>query len=134
MMFELLRARLRQGTRTSSFPEIVAEFPERFRGLPVLQPSHPIAGGLSSDLPPSAMLTTTDAGRPAVDVGECIVFQRPRTLIIIVRKKFGLVGCHIDRDWAIALASFAGEAKIERRFDVLVAPSVANDIALHHFP
>ena len=71
-MFDLLRARFRQGTRTSPFPKGDIDFPERFRGLPVLQPSHPFAAGLSSDSPPSALLTTTDAGQQALDVGACL--------------------------------------------------------------
>lgn len=37
-MFEWLKTRLRQGTRTSAFPAGVVELPERFRGLPVLPP------------------------------------------------------------------------------------------------
>ncbi len=35
-MLDLLRVRRAQGTRTSSFPDGDAPFPERFRGLPVL--------------------------------------------------------------------------------------------------
>lgn len=35
-MFDFLRTRIQQGTRTSPFPHGGAEFPERFRGLPVL--------------------------------------------------------------------------------------------------
>lgn len=35
-MFEFLRARLQQGNRTSPFPHGGADFPARFRGLPVL--------------------------------------------------------------------------------------------------
>lgn len=71
-MFDSLRARLRQGTRTSPFPKGDVDFPERFRGLPLLEPPHPFAAGLSSDLPPSALLTTTEAGQPALDVGACL--------------------------------------------------------------
>ncbi|HEU5358112.1 MAG TPA: hypothetical protein VFU45_03245 [Gemmatimonadales bacterium] len=37
-MFEWLRIRLQQGTRTSAFPAGAVEFPERFRGLPILPP------------------------------------------------------------------------------------------------
>lgn len=37
-MFDFLRTRLAQGTRTSPFPKGGADFPERFRGLPVLEP------------------------------------------------------------------------------------------------
>ena len=51
-MFDLLKARLRQGARTLSFPQRSPEFPVRFRGLPVLQPR---------------------AGTPPFDVGACLI-------------------------------------------------------------
>ena len=38
-MFELLKMRLRQGTPTSPFPSGEPSFPERFRGLPVVDPA-----------------------------------------------------------------------------------------------
>jgi Ni,Fe-hydrogenase III small subunit len=50
-MFDLLKARLRQGTRTSPFPRGETPFAERFRGLPVLDP---VPGG------------------PPFDVGACL--------------------------------------------------------------
>jgi Ni,Fe-hydrogenase III small subunit/formate hydrogenlyase subunit 6/NADH:ubiquinone oxidoreductase subunit I len=37
-IFELLRARLRQGTKTSKWPRAEISLPERFRGRPVLAP------------------------------------------------------------------------------------------------
>jgi Ni,Fe-hydrogenase III small subunit len=37
-MLDFFRTRWAQGTRTSPFPEGETEFPERFRGLPVLDP------------------------------------------------------------------------------------------------
>lgn len=70
-MFDLLRARLRQGTPTSPFPGHDAEFPERFRGLPVVDspaPMHPEP----SDAAPSALMTVTLDGHPALDVGACL--------------------------------------------------------------
>ena len=70
-MFELLRARLRQGTATSPFPGTDVVLPERFRGLPVLQPAA-TAGAPSSSPAVSALVTTTADGRPALDVGACL--------------------------------------------------------------
>lgn len=67
-MFDFIRTRLRQGTRTSPFPKGGAEFPPRFRGLPVLDPAH----ALGFDARPSALVTTTPDGRPALDVGACL--------------------------------------------------------------
>jgi Ni,Fe-hydrogenase III small subunit len=40
-MFDFLRTRLAQGTRTSPFPKGGADFPERFRALPVLEANVP---------------------------------------------------------------------------------------------
>ncbi|MGH7578082.1 MAG: NADH-quinone oxidoreductase subunit B family protein [Longimicrobiales bacterium] len=67
-MFDFLVARLRQGRRTLAFPEAMTELPERFRGLPVLDArpcDEPVAV-------PSALVTTSADGRPALDVGACL--------------------------------------------------------------
>ena len=53
-MFDFLRARLQQGTRTSTFPSGGADFPERFRGLPILEPQG------------------ARDGRPPFDAGACV--------------------------------------------------------------
>src|SRR5919109_706923 len=50
---------------------------------------------------------------------------------VIVREKFRLVGRHIDVDRTIALAPFAGKAKIERLLDRFALPA-AYYIALQH--
>ncbi|MDE3053312.1 MAG: hydrogenase [Gemmatimonadota bacterium] len=50
-MLEFLRLRLRQGTPTSPFPGREPGFPERFRGLPVVEPA---------------------PGAPPFDVGACL--------------------------------------------------------------
>jgi Ni,Fe-hydrogenase III small subunit len=69
-MFEYLRARLQQGTRTSPFPNGGADLPERFRGLPVLSPQS--AGAATPANAASALVTRTADGRPALDVGGCL--------------------------------------------------------------
>src|ERR1035438_6222494 len=56
-----------------------------------------------------------------------------------MRKELGFVGGDVDSYWAIAFAALAGEAEIERLFDFLAAPAVADDpiastLALGHFP
>jgi Ni,Fe-hydrogenase III small subunit len=68
-MLDFLRTRLQQGTRTSPFPRGGADFPERFRGLPVLDPH---ATAPAPDPGPSALMTTAADGRPALDVGACL--------------------------------------------------------------
>lgn len=66
-MLDFLRTRLQQGTRTSPFPRGGADFPARFRGLPVLDQSATAAGAY-----PSGLVTKTPDGRPALDVGACL--------------------------------------------------------------
>jgi Ni,Fe-hydrogenase III small subunit len=66
-VFDFLRARLRQGTRTLPFPEVGADLPERFRGLPVLDGPCADPGPL-----PSAMLVGTADGGVALDIGACL--------------------------------------------------------------
>ena len=50
MTFDFLRTRLQQGTRTSPYPRGAVEFPERFRGLPVIQPPDTPNGGVPLDV------------------------------------------------------------------------------------
>src|SRR6476646_9229716 len=52
----------------------------------------------------------------------------------VVRKKFGLVGRHIDVHRAIAFAAFASQAEVKRFFDVFVAPAFSDDAAVQHLP
>jgi Ni,Fe-hydrogenase III small subunit len=54
--------------QTSSFPSGRVDFPERFRGLPVV---HPEPCG-EPDPPATALWTTDGEGRPALDVGGCL--------------------------------------------------------------
>lgn len=76
-MFEFLRARLRQGTRTIRMPGANADLPERFRGLPILEAyqSGDLRAGPPTDAfpaAPSALVTTTSTGTSALDVGACL--------------------------------------------------------------
>lgn len=68
-MLDLLRVRLKQGTRTSSFPDGNDELPERFRGLPVLDPRSPPDPSITL---PSQLVTRGTDGEPALDVGACL--------------------------------------------------------------
>ena len=72
--------------------------------------------------------------RPDVDVGESVVAARTQASLVIVREKLGLVCGQVNAHRAIALAALAGEAEIERLFHVLVAPAVADHVALGHLP
>lgn len=66
-MLDFILTRLRQGTRTTPLPRGAADLPERFRGLPVLDPG----ACAPSATVPSAFVTTA-GGRPALDVGACL--------------------------------------------------------------
>lgn len=67
-MFDFLRTRLQQGTRTSSFPRGGADFPARFRGLPVLDTTL----CADNDELPSELIRTAPDGSAVLDVGACL--------------------------------------------------------------
>ena len=71
-MLKVLGARLRQGHRTIAFPRDVPALPERFRGLPVLQPDQCRSG---CDLCEAACPTDAIRGSAAgvrLDLGRCL--------------------------------------------------------------
>lgn len=69
-MLEFLRTRLQQGTRTAPFPRGEAEFPERFRGRPVLDAGRCANGcrDCRAAMPTELLIGGEDA-RPRLDVG-----------------------------------------------------------------
>jgi Ni,Fe-hydrogenase III small subunit/formate hydrogenlyase subunit 6/NADH:ubiquinone oxidoreductase subunit I len=72
-MLDFLRTRWAQGTRTSPFPDGPSEFPERFRGRPVLDPAK-CEGGCQQcreHMPTDALVVGPD-GRAALDLGACL--------------------------------------------------------------
>jgi Ni,Fe-hydrogenase III small subunit/formate hydrogenlyase subunit 6/NADH:ubiquinone oxidoreductase subunit I len=72
-MLRFLRIRLQQGTRTSAFPQGGAEFPDRFRGRPVRDPSRCVDGcGQCFGAMPSALLTAGPDGKARLDLGACL--------------------------------------------------------------
>src|SRR5690349_10554007 len=71
---------------------------------------------------------------PAANLAECGVVQRTRIVLVIVRQKLSLVAGHVDPDGAIALASFAGKAKVKRRLNIFVAPLAGDRSPQGHFP
>ena len=72
-MLDFLRTRMAQGTRTSPFPALVPEFPERFRGRPVLDSTRCLGtcDGCRADMASSLLLVGAD-GRASLDVGACL--------------------------------------------------------------
>lgn len=72
-MFEFLRTRLQQGTRTSRFPRDGAELPERFRGRPVLDATRCSSGCRDCVAQmPSDLLRISRDGATALDLGACL--------------------------------------------------------------
>jgi Ni,Fe-hydrogenase III small subunit/formate hydrogenlyase subunit 6/NADH:ubiquinone oxidoreductase subunit I len=71
-MLDFLRTRWSQGTRTSSFPEGGAEFPDRFRGRPALDASRCQDCRHCRDAMPSSLLSVGSDGAAALDVGACL--------------------------------------------------------------
>ncbi len=71
-MLRIIRERLRQGYRTSGFPKVEPELPERFRGLPVLAADKCPANCNSCESAcPFGALHRVE-GRIAVDLGRCL--------------------------------------------------------------
>src|SRR5262249_4503911 len=72
--------------------------------------------------------------RPQVDVPESVSTSRSPMLLVVVREKLGLISGNIHFDRAIGFAAFASQAELERLFDSLVLPAVANHSLLRHLP
>ncbi len=72
-MFNWLRTRLQQGTRTCRFPRDGAEFPERFRGRPVRDPARcGDACRQCAERAPSAFLGMEPHELVELDLGACV--------------------------------------------------------------
>jgi len=71
-MLKYLRTRLQQGTRTSSFPEDMPAFPERFRGRPGFEPARCTDPGACAGRMPSELLQIGPEGEARLDVGACL--------------------------------------------------------------
>ena len=95
-MLDWLRARIRQGTRTSPFPLGEPEFPERFRGRPTVDPA---------------------PGAPPFDVGACLFSPEEAG-----DHPAGLVRFTSDHRMAASargdLISATGEVELTRALDV----------------
>src|SRR4029077_3503460 len=72
--------------------------------------------------------------RPYINVRERVGTARTQASLVVVGEKLGLVSGDVHSDRTIALTPLARQAKIQRVLNVLVAPSVADHIALGHLP
>lgn len=71
-MLDLLKARLQQGHRTTSFPKAAPTLPVRFRGLPVIDSSKCVSGCQECiDACPTEAFSMGTKG-PAIDLGRCL--------------------------------------------------------------
>src|SRR6266851_2668557 len=71
-MLEVVKARLRQGHRTSLYPQIEPTLPERFRGLPVLDQSKcPPGCQVCAEACPTDAITVDEFGLK-LDLGRCL--------------------------------------------------------------
>jgi Ni,Fe-hydrogenase III small subunit/NAD-dependent dihydropyrimidine dehydrogenase PreA subunit len=71
-MIRILRARRNQGHRTLPFPRGVAVLPERFRGLPVINPAAVGPGCAESVEACPTRALTLDQGKLSLDLGKCV--------------------------------------------------------------
>ncbi len=70
-MLNAIRARLRQGQRTIDFPPSAPALPDRYRGLPMLEPTRCVDGcrACIEACPTSALTATPDL---QLDLGQCL--------------------------------------------------------------
>ena len=106
-MLDLLRARLAQGTRTSSFPDGGATFPERFRGRPVLDCSACPPGGCEACLRdvPTAFLREGSGAHATLDLGGCLFCPEEAT---------GSPGCGVSFTTDHRMASRSRDGLVSR--------------------
>jgi Ni,Fe-hydrogenase III small subunit len=69
-MLNTLKNRYEQGYRTSAYPKTTIELPERFRGIPKVDPAAPaeLAAQCAEACPQQAI----DAGAKRIDMGRCV--------------------------------------------------------------
>jgi Ni,Fe-hydrogenase III small subunit/formate hydrogenlyase subunit 6/NADH:ubiquinone oxidoreductase subunit I len=114
-MLDLLRTRLKQGTRTSGFPKEAPEFPERFRGRPAFDASR--CGDSCRECARSVPSALIQLGATAtIDVGACLFSPEEATMC-----PHGAVS--FTREFRMAsstrqgLCSMTGEVDLARALD-----------------
>ena len=69
-----------------------------------------------------------------IDTAEGIVREWTGVAFIVMSKKLGFVGGHVDGDRTLGFAGFAGETEVEGFFDLLIFPLAGEDFTLHQLP
>ena len=114
-MLDLLRTRLKQGTRTSGFPEEAPEFPERYRGRPAFDATR-CADGCRECAGTAASGFIRPGPAASVDVGACLFSPEEATAC-----PDGAVTFTSDFRMASAtrkgLCSTSGEVELARALD-----------------
>jgi Ni,Fe-hydrogenase III small subunit/formate hydrogenlyase subunit 6/NADH:ubiquinone oxidoreductase subunit I len=72
-MFEIIKARLRQKHRTIAFPKKPPTLPDRFRGLPVIEPVACESDcAACKNICPTEAIGSTKDGELKIDMGKCV--------------------------------------------------------------
>ncbi|MBI5548007.1 MAG: NADH-quinone oxidoreductase subunit NuoB [Deltaproteobacteria bacterium] len=71
-MFNVLFTRLQQGHRTAKYPKQPPVLPDRFRGLPAIDPTKCPAGCRACVEACPTGAVAVDSGKPRVDLGSCL--------------------------------------------------------------
>ena len=90
------------------------------------------AGGLRCEIGKSR--SKRSQARPFVDKPKGIGVARPQASLPVMGQELRFVGRNVHVYGTVALTAFAAQAKVQSLLHALVAPSLANDTPLHHFP
>ena len=70
--------------------------------------------------------------RPPVDPAHRVGRRWSQSSLVVMRQKFGFVRCDVDAGRAVALATFACEAKIQCIFYRFISPALRDRLAVEH--
>src|SRR4051794_25021368 len=68
-----------------------------------------------------------------MDQSKGVGINRSQSPSIIMRQELSFVRRHVDANLTISLATFAGEAEVERFFHRLIAPAIFDRVPREHF-
>lgn len=116
-MFDAIRARLAQGTQTSSFPKGDPDFPARFRGRPAVE-----CGGCGGapcpdcrESIPTSLVRTGEDGRAMLDLGACLFSPEEAT---------GRAGCGVRFTQDHRMATSTRDGLVTRNGEAALATAL----------